>query len=253
MMRKIYKAIFLAASLIAFTIPLQAQNVIGEEEAYLKEFDLHSFKDAGTKVKDSTYLYQHLIGVKWGYAISNVAFSQSGSHKGFSTPKSFGVYYTYLHSMLGNLPFFGIQLGLESTEMGYTHVTKIDDENFYEEEQKYSTADFQMLAIFRADAKRLRFSLGAGGYLSYIYDTDLPGGIPSTTNKSGFGLVGQGGIAIKFHPVELHLEASYKYGLTEFLDPQIYSTEYWLYTHANQLQFSVGLHYNLGGKYFKKK
>jgi hypothetical protein len=246
---------FLIVLTLALTLPaaLQAQNVTEEEEAYLKEFDMNSFKDAGTKVKDSTYLYQHLIGVKWGYALSNVAFSQSASHKGFNTTKSYGIYYTYLHSMLGNLPFFGIQLGLESTEMGYTHVTKIDDIVTDEQEQRYSVADFQMLAIFRVDTKKLRFSLGAGGYLSYIYDTVLPQGIPSTTNKGGFGLIGQGGMAIKFHPIELHFEASYKYGLTEFLDPQIYSKDYWLYTHPNQLQFSVGVHYNLGGKYFKKK
>lgn len=253
MIKKLYTLLFITAALLTLSLPLNAQNVVENEEAYLKEFDLYSFKDAGTKVKDSTYLYQHLIGVKWGYAISNVAFSQSGSHKGFSTPKSFGVYYTYLHSMLGNLPFFGIQMGLESTEMGYIHVTKQGEEIVSEEEQRYSVADFQMLAIFRADSKRFRLSLGAGGYLSYIYDTALPGGIPSTTNKNGFGVVGQGGVAVKFHPLELHFEASYKYGLTEFLDPQIYSSEYWLYTHPNQLQFSVGLHYNLGSKYFKKK
>ena len=211
-----------------------------------------SFKDAGTKVKDSTYLYQHLVGVRWGYAMSNVMFSQSGKHKGFSTPKSFGVYYTYLHSMLGNLPFFGIQMGLESTEMGYTHVTEISDEVFEEAVQKYSTVDFQLLSLFRADTKRIRFSIGVGGYCSYIYDTDLPGGIPSTTNKAGFGLLGQGGIAVKFLPFELHFDASYKFGLTNFLDPKIYSSEYWLYTHPNQLQFSVGLHYNFGGKYKSK-
>ena len=252
-MKRLYKFLILLVTIQAISFTLHAQNVIEEEEANLKEFDFNSFKDAGTKVKDSTYLYQHLIGVKWGYAMSNVAFSQSSSHKGFNTTKSYGVYYTYLHSMLGNLPYFGLQIGLESTEMGYTHVTKITEELSEEEEQRYSVADFQMLAIFRADSKRLRFSLGAGGYLSYIYDTVLPDGIPSTTKREGFGLIGQGGVALKLHPIELHLEASYKYGLTELLDPQIYSKDYWLYTHPNQLQFSVGVHYNLGGKYFKKK
>ncbi len=251
-MKKLIYILFIIA-ITTFSTQLLAQNVTEEaEEAYLKEFDLYSFKDAGTKVKDSSYLYQHIIGVKGGFGMSNVAFSQSGSHKGFST-QAYGIYYTYLHSMLGNIPIFGIQLGLENTEFGYTHVTKIDEETFSEDEQRYSTADFQMLAIFRFDTKRVRFSLGAGGYGSYIYDTDLPDGIPSTTNKAGFGIIGQGGVAIKFHPIEIVLEASYKYGLTHFLDPQIYSKDYWLYTHPNQLLFSVGLQYNLGGKYFKKK
>ena len=252
-MKRLYSILLILTLSLCCSSIATAQHVTEEEEAYLKEFDMNSFKDAGTKVKDSTYLYQHLIGVKWGYAMSNVAFSQSSSHKGFTTAKSYGVYYTYLHSMLGNLPYFGIQLGLESTEMGYTHVTKVEEQIVDEVEQRYSVADFQMLAIFRADTKKMRFSLGAGGYLSYIYDTVLPDGIPSTTNKGGFGVMGQGGVAVKFHPLEVHLEASYKYGLTEFLDPQIYSKDYWLYTHPNQLQFSVGLHYNLGSKYFKRK
>ncbi len=252
-MKRIFALLFIIAVTILFGSNISyAQNEVENEEAYLKEFDLHSFKDAGTKVKDSTYLYQHLLGVRWGYGMSNVMFSQSSNHKGITTSKSVGIYYTYLHSMLGNLPFFGIQLGVESTEMGYTHVTEISEEVFQEDEQRYSALDFQMLAIFRADIKRFRFSLGAGGYGSYIYDTELPGGIPSTTKKSGFGLVGQGGIALKLLPFEIHLDASYKYGLTSFLDPQIYSTEYWLYTHPTQLQFSVGLHYNFGGKYKRK-
>lgn len=252
-MKRKYLLIIISLLSLAFN-SAYAQNVNEEnEESYLKEFDLYSFKDAGTKIKDSTHLYQHIIGVKWGYGMSNVFFSQSSNHKGFSTASTYGITYTYLHSMLGNLPYFGIQLGLESTEMGYTHVTEISEDVFEEEEQRYSVADFQMLALFRADTKRFRFHLGGGGYLSYIYDTEITGGIPPTTNKGGFGLVGQGGVAVKFHPIEISLEASYKYGLTHFLDPQIYSSDYWVYTHPNQLLFSVGLSYNLGGKYFKKK
>ena len=86
-MKRLYKFLILLVTIQAISFTLHAQNVIEEEEANLKEFDLNSFKDAGTKVKDSTYLYQHLIGVKWGYAMSNVSFSQSSSHKGFNTTK----------------------------------------------------------------------------------------------------------------------------------------------------------------------
>lgn len=219
----------------------------------LKEFDPNSFAEAGTKVKDSTVLYQHLIGVKWGYAKSNVAFSQSSKHKGFNSADNFGIYYTYFHSMLGNMPFFGIQIGLEKSQWGYTHVTEISENVFDEAEQRYSGLVFPFMAMFRYDISRIRFMLGAGGYGVYIYDTELPDGMPQTTNELGFGLMGEGGIAIKFLPVEVHLTASYKYGLTHFLDPKIYSQDYWLYTHPTQFQISVGLHYNFGGKYYKRK
>ncbi len=246
--------IILAILLFSFvTVDLFSQNVTEGEEAYLKEFDLQSFKDAGTKIKDSSVLYQHLIGVKWGYAMSNIQFSQSANHRGITSTKNFGIYYTYFHPMLGNMPYFGLQTGIESTEFGYTHVTEVDDKVVSEAEQRYSVIVVPLISLFRVDISRIRLMLGVGGYGSYIYDTQLTGGIPETTNKYGFGLMGQGGIAIKFHPVELHLEASYKYGLTHFFDPKIYSEEYWLYTHQNQLQISVGLHFNLGSKHFKRK
>ena len=251
MMRRLHILILVLFTSIPFVG--YSQNVTENEEAYLKEFDLYSFKDAATKVKDSTVLYQHLIGVKYGYAMSNVKFSQSGNHKGITSTKNFGIYYTYFHSLLGNMPFFGLQIGLESTELGYTHVTEISENKFEEAEQRYSAVTLPLISLFRYDISRVRLMLGAGGYGSYIYDTSLPGGIPETTNKYGFGLMGQGGFAIKLHPVEIHFEASYKYGLTHFVDPRIYSEQYWLYTHQNQLQLMVGLHYNLGGKYFKKK
>ena len=245
--------ILILAILACATFESYGQNVIENEEANLKEFDLYSFKDAAISVKDSTVLYQHLVGVKFGYAMSNVKFSQSGNHKGITSTQNFGIYYTYFHSLLGNMPYFGMQIGLESTELGYTHVTEVSDNTFEEAEQRYSAITLPLISLFRYDISRVRLMLGAGGYGSYIYDTSLPGDIPETTNKFGFGLMGQGGFALKFHPVEIHFEASYKYGLTHFVNPKIYSEQYWLYTHQNQLQLSVGLHYNFGGKYFKKR
>lgn len=256
-MIRIYKIIaitFILISLVDTTV--SAQNVTEENsEAYLKEFDFDSFKDADTKIKDSTILYQHLIGVKYGYSMSGVTFSQSNKHKSFNSIENYGLYYTYMHPMLGRLPYFGIQIGLASTQLGYTHVEVIDEnkEETIETKQAYSAVEFPMLALFRADLKRLRFSIGAGGFGYYIYDTDIPGGIPTTTNKSGFGLIGQAGIAIKFLPFEFHIDANYKYGLTSFLDPKIYSSEMWVYTHPTQIQISGGLFFNFGGKYRKQK
>ena len=241
------------AVMILLAIPAYSQNVVENEEAYLKEFDMNSFADAGTRIKDSTILYQHLIGVKWGYSISGVSFSQSNKHRQVKSAENYGIYYTYLHSRLGTMPYFGIQVGFAKTQMGYSHVNEISETEFTEDKQEYSAIEVPFLGLFRGDISRVRLMLGIGGFGYYIYDTDIPGGIPETTNKFGFGIMGQGGIAIKFHPVELHIEASYKYGLTHFCDPQIYSKDYWLYTHPTQLQISAGLHFNLGGKYSKNR
>ncbi len=233
---------------------LFAQNVIENEEAYLKEFDLESFKDATKAIKDSSILFKHLLGVKYGYAISGVTFKHTNIHKSIKSSKNFGLYYTYLHSLLNTMPYFGIQIGLASTQVGYVHVTEISNNEFKEEPQVYDALEFPMLSVFRADVDRIRLMLGIGGYLSYIYDTELPDGIiPSTTKRGSFGIMGQAGIAIKLHPVELHLEAGYKYGLTPFLDHKFYSDSQWIYSNPTQLIFSAGLNFVIGNKYHKKK
>ena len=51
MMRRLHILILVIFTSIPFVG--YSQNVIENEEAYLKEFDLYSFKDAATKVKDS--------------------------------------------------------------------------------------------------------------------------------------------------------------------------------------------------------
>lgn len=255
-MNQIRKILLLILPLVLVsTMSVKAQVVTSEEnsEAYLKEFDMYSFKDAGIKIKDSTVLYQHLFGVKYGYAISSVTFSNTKAHKSFASMNNYGVYYTYFHSLLGTMPFFGFQTGIAHTQLGYTHVTRYSDNSSEELPQVYNALELPLSSVFRADMNWMRLMFGIGGWGYYIYDTEIPGGIPSTTNQYGFGLLGQAGIAVKLNPFELHLEASYKYGLTEFLDPKIYSEDYWTYTHATQLQFSAGLFLNFGSKHYKKK
>lgn len=231
---------------------LNAQNVIENEEAYLKEFDLESFKDAAIKVKDSSSLYMHLIGVKYGYSISSVSFAHTNVHKSIKSPKNLGIYYTYLHSMLGNMPYFGLQTGVAATQIGYTHLTEVDEEVYQEQAQVYDAIQVPLISLFRADINWIRLMLGIGGYVSYIYNTELSGGIPPTTKRGNFGLMGQAGFAVKMNKVELHVEASYQYGLTAFVDHNIYSENQWVYSHPTQLQVSAGLHFVVGRKYYNK-
>ena len=239
--------------MMLFSISLRGQNVIENEEAYLKEFDLYSFKDAETKIKDSSVLYMHMVGVKYGYAISSVTFAHTKIHKNIKSPVNVGVYYTYLHSLLGKMPYFGIQTGLALTQMGYTHVTEYTDKTTSEAQQVYDAVELPLLSVFRADIDKIRLMFGIGGYLSYLYDTQLPDGIPPTTKKGNFGVMGQAGVAFKIRPFELHIEAGYKFGLTPFLDHKYYSEQQWIYTHPTQIFASAGLNVVLGGKHYRNK
>ena len=75
----------------------------------------------------------------------------------------------------------------------------------------------------------------------------MEGGIPETTNKAGIGLMGGLGLALVFNPVEFHIEGNYKYTMSHFYDPSIYSQDYWVYTHSNQIVLSFGVFFRLGG------
>jgi hypothetical protein len=244
-------------TLLLFLLSISAysqddKNKKQEQDPY-KEFSLTSFEDAAAvKIKDSSIIRQHLIGAKWGFGISNVAFSNSSDHKSINTYNNYGIYYTYFHSLWSSMPFFGIQTGIQKTEIGYNHITYIDETNFTEQEQRYSAIEIPLLSMFRVDFWKLRLMLGLGCFGSYITSTSLPDGIPSTTHRKGYGVMGQFGVAIKFNPIEFHIEGGYKYALSNFYDTQIYSKEYWTYTNYNQIFISAGIFFNLSSRKYKK-
>lgn len=225
---------------------LQTTNDTTKKVDIYKEFDMNSFADATIKIKDSSVLSQHLIGVKAGYGISNVSFSQDIDHKSFKTPKNFGIYYTYYHSLWKSMPYFGIQTGIEYNEIGYTHLYEKSENVFDEHDQIYQSVQIPFLTQFRVDFWKMRIMVGLGPYGYYILSTDIEDGIPETTNKLGCGIMGSGGLAFVLKPVEFHLEASYKYALSYFVDPKIYSEDAWTYTHSNQLLISFGVFFRLG-------
>ena len=144
------------------------------------------------------------------------------------------------------MPYFGLQTGVEYNEMGYTHLREIEKDVFEEQKQVYQSIQIPLLSQFRVDFWKMRVMVGIGPYGYYLISSDLEGGIPETTNKYGVGIMGTAGFAFVLHPVEFHLEAGYKYGLSYFCDPKIYSTETWVYTNANQLLINLGIFFRLG-------
>lgn len=239
----------------ASPLSLQGQNntppPAKKIEVDMKEFDDHSFKDASRVIKDSSLLTQHILGVKWGYALSSVGFSTANEHKGIKSPMNFGIYYTYYHSLWQSMPYFGLHTGVGTTELGYIEVVGEKD-NLQETEHRYRAIEIPFMTQFRADFWKMRIMLGVGAYGTYLISNQMGGEIPAATNRVGGGIIGGGGLALILKPFEVHFECNYKYSLTHFQSPDLYSKEYWVYTHSNQLQFSVGLYYRLGGKNKKR-
>lgn len=222
--------------LLALAAPAFAQQ---EDTLRLREFDDLTFdKAAFSRIRDSTLLRQHLIGVKWGYTISSVSFSQDIDHRSITTPVNVGVFYTYYHSLWNRMPFFGFQVGLQYAEEGLIDRDEI--------KTTYRLIQLPVLSQFRIDFWKMRLLVNAGMFGAYRLST-RPGPFPETTNRMDFGLIGGGGIGVLLgRKMELQLEVNYKYSFAYLYDPQIYSSEYWLFTHPHQLTMSAGMFYKFG-------
>ena len=244
---KLLRYIFFTVICTIAATTLYAQN---KNFVDMKEFDDNSFKDAmPTVIKDSSILFQHLIGIKYGYSINGIAFNQQIRTKSIENPINFGIYYTYLHSLWESMPYFGFQTGLEYTSFGSKVLFGDEDSPDQTEiEYYYNSYVLPITVQFRTDIKMMRLMVNAGSYAYNICSEYNGKEVPATTNLYGCGLTAGGGVAVKLHPIELHLECTYRYSLSNFFNPKIYSETYWTYAHSTQLQFSVGLFYNFTRK-----
>ncbi len=233
----------------AAAIAAAATNTVQNEEVDpYKEFDLYSFKDAQPHIKDSTALFGHLIGVKYGVGITDVTFSNSLEHKALISPKNIGIYYTYLHTLWGYMPYFGLEVGLEYSELGTKIIEKDDEsETTSEIEDRYDCLQLQMLCQFRKDFWKMRVYLNIGPYAYWVKSSQSLDEVPDTTNKLGGGLMGGLGFAYRMNRFEIHLEGNVKYAFNHFYDRKIYSQDAWLYTHSLQISGNIGLFYRFGG------
>lgn len=234
----------------AAAVATATDNAVHNEEVDpYKEFDLYSFRDAQPHIKDSTTLFGHLIGIKYGVGITDVTFSNAQEHKALLSPKNIGIYYTYLHSLWGYMPYFGLEVGLEYSELGTKVIEKDDEgETVSELEDKYDCLQFQMLCQFRKDFWKMRVYLNAGPYAYWVKSSKTYEKIPDTTNKLGGGIMGGVGFAYRMNRFEIHLEGDVKYAFNHFYDRKIYSQDAWVYTHSLQITGNVGLFYRFGGK-----
>ncbi len=219
----------------------------------LREFDDNTFRDAQPyKIKDSTIITQHLIGLKYGYGINKVDYSITNDHTQMESLLNLGLYYTYYHTLWGTMPFFGMQLGFELGEIGQTYVEG-KDETRVENELRFRSYTMPLTTQFRYDVGMVRIMLGVGGYFSYISSSLNDLSIPENLNRYGGGIIGNLGFALKFDPIEVHLEGGYRYSLSYLYDPTSFSDRYWVYTYPNQIQISLGLFYRFGNKENKIK
>lgn len=238
------------------TVAIVQDTVKKEEIDIYKEFSLTSFADEDPQKQiDSSKLSYHLIGIKAGYSMPTVTFSADiVTGKSLKTFQNFGIYYTYYHSLWERMPYFGFQLGVEYCELGFANIVEEKDDGkvVSSNETKYSfqAVEVPLLSQFRVDFWRMRLMLGIGPYGYYIF-SDMPDGEDYDkylkANRYGAGIMGGGGIAFIANRLEFHVDCYFRYALSHFYNPKLYSEEHWIYTHSNQLALNFGIFFRIGG------
>lgn len=200
-------------------------------------------------------LSAHILGVKYGYGMCNIAFDRELNRKGITSSAEVGIFYTYYHSLWNTMPYFGLSVGLQMGESGF----KLVNDGYFppedqpqrdlpEEEYRYKVIQIPLISQFRVDFWKMRAMLNLGCYGSYKFSCVKEGKHSSNVNKPEVGVIGGGGLAFIFHPVEIHLEANYHYAFSLYFKPETFSERVWYLGHNSRLIFNVGLFFSLDKK-----
>ncbi|MDD2490782.1 MAG: hypothetical protein PHV12_01125 [Bacteroidales bacterium] len=183
----------------------------------------------------------HMVGVSYGYNISNVNFDPPIAHSSVNTIKNFSILYNYYHDIWGSSPYFGLQTGISRFETGY----KIQDEKFITELYRVP-----LISQFHIDFWKMRLLVNLGAYGAYRSKRIEPESsyFDPEDNRMEFGIIGGGGLAFIFRPFELHLEANYNYSLTYLNDPRKGGSERPQYSYPNHLILSASLFFHIKSK-----
>lgn len=187
---------------------------------------------------------EHLLGIRYGYEMTGVMFSPDLTSSRVNTYKNISILYTYYHNLWDIWPYFGIQFGLKYCEYGFT--TKY---NLLNMDQTYTAVEIPLTTQLKYDVgKFLRLMVDLGGFAGYRIKTTNPDGFDEWDNRYDYGVQGGAGVAIKFHPFEIHIGALYQYSLCWLFKPDKLSSQtgedWWLYSYPNRLSFNVGLFFN---------
>lgn len=182
---------------------------------------------------------EHLLGVRYSYDITGVHFTPDIHANKVHTSKNIALLYTYYHNLWDSWNFFGIQFGAKLCQYGFT-----SEYNIKRMDQTFTAIEVPLVSQFKLDlGKHFRVMLDIGGFGGYRIKTTKRR-FSKDINRWDYGALGGGGFALRFHPIEIHIEALYQYSLAWLYAPDTLSDEWWMYSYPNRLSFNIGLHIN---------
>lgn len=200
-----------------------------------------------------------LIGVEWGVGLCKATFNPVKSPAPVTAyvPGIYGISFTKYCKMFGYMPYFGFQTGIfrgqnnikfEPDKDG--RLQSIDGAT----NTVYDYIEVPALAHFHLDVSILKIMINAGIYGGYRFDvhregidfnTDYSDKFFSYENRFDYGIKAGGGLAFMFSPVELHLTAMVRYGLSSFYKPDYLSEYHYRYAYPFDIILSAGIHFQL--------
>ena len=193
---------------------------------------------------------QSLVGVRGGYALSNVGYKPEAHPEGIQTAQYFSLRFTHYHSMWNTIHVFGLQLGLDYAEQGFTLP-------MYQETMRYKVLELPVISQFHIDFWKMRLLVNLGGFVGYRFGATMQRPDDNGTLVTGdyvydcydrrfdFGFIGGGGLAFRIKPFEIHAECNYQHSLSMLYNPRKYSNTSLLYVYPKQLIVSLTLYYQL--------
>ena len=207
-----------------------------------------------------------MVGVQYGVGLSRTLLQpEIAKEDMIFIPYNIGVLYTRYGKMFGYMPYFGFQAGLFFTQEGYKfrHDSKKHTVPVYLGAQSavMDVVEVPLLAHCHADFWKMKLILNAGLYAGYrlnihryaptIEDEGLQYvnltpdyGFDSVSmerefasfeNRFDYGIKGGVGFGFIFDPVEIHVQAMYRY------------------SYQQNIVVSVGLHFQLGRRVGKTR
>ncbi len=182
---------------------------------------------------------EHLIGIKYGVAFTNVMSSPDLKTTGVFAPFNVSILYTRYQPLWSTIDYFGFQVGLRYGSAGFTSLANIGGMD-----QTVTNIELPVLTAFNFDVgKRFRILLSLGFFGGYRLTTTRETW-DCYDQRLDFGILGNLGFAIKLHPFELHIEGGYQYSLLSYYHSERQSTLYHISVQPTQINFSLSLHYH---------
>ena len=202
-------------------------------------FDMpDDFAQLDTVAHPAKFKSIHMIGVSYGVNWSGVTSSPGLGQEKKLTYNNIGVYFTYYHALWDQLFNFGLKFGVMHGYEGY-----LTPKNNYGE--TCEVLEVPLISQFKLDFSRFRVLLNLGTYGGYRLSTDKEGGFDQYDQRMDCGVIGGGGFAVVFNPLEFHIEANYKYALASMYHTNKISDIYWIYTYPQNVMISASLFVHL--------